>query len=79
MLLCTVDFYSKFLVMKKMGILAADDLIQMAKMIFPEGGLPKKIVSDGGTNFISETFREFSRLMNIQQSITSSIIVVRWF
>ena len=31
-----------------------------------------KIVSDAGTNFMSEKFKEFHSKMNIQQSITSS-------
>ena len=42
MLLCIVDYYSKFTVEKKMGSLAADDLVQMVKMIFAEYQHPKK-------------------------------------
>ena len=43
----------------------------MAKLIFPESGLPK-IVSDAGPNFTSEMFKEFCRNMIILQSISSS-------
>ena len=62
-----VDYYGKFPVVKKVDRLAADD-----KMIFAEYGLPKKIISDAGTPFTSETFKKFCRQMSIQQSITSS-------
>ena len=51
MLLCIVDYYSKFPVVMKVGTLAADDLLQMAKMTFAEYGLPKEILSDRGTKF----------------------------
>ena len=40
-------------------------------MIFAEYGLPKKIVSDTGTNIAAETFKDFYRKMKIQQTITS--------
>ena len=51
MLLCIVDYYSMFPIVKKVGSLAADDLVQVAKMIFVEYGLPKKMISDAGMNF----------------------------
>ena len=36
MLLCIIDYYSKFLIVKKVDDLVADDLLQMARMIFAE-------------------------------------------
>ena len=54
MLLCTVDNYSKLSIVK-MGSLAADGLVQTAKMIYAEYGLSTKIGSDAGTNFTSES------------------------
>ena len=48
-----VNHYSKFQGMK-MGSFAAADMVQIAKMVFAEHGVPKKIVSDAGTNFTSE-------------------------
>ena len=39
MLLCIVDYYSKFPIVK-VSSLAVDNLGQMAKMIFAEYGLP---------------------------------------
>ena len=37
----------------------ADSLILACKVIFSEFGLPKKIMSDAGGNFISDKFKEF--------------------
>ena len=56
----------------KVGSLAADDLVQIAKMVFAEYGLPEKIISNAGRNFTLDTFRELCRLISIQQSKTSS-------
>ena len=55
--LCIVDYHSKFPVIKMMKDLLADSLILECKIIFSEYGLPKKIMSDAGSNFISDTFK----------------------
>ena len=52
--------------------LSADNLIRIVKIVFAEFGLPKKILTDAGTNFILEHFTQFCRQLNIQQAITSS-------
>ena len=49
MLLCIVDYHSRFPVVKKGDNHAVDDLVQMTTMIFAEYGLPKKIISDTST------------------------------
>ena len=46
--------------------------MKTAKIAFKELGLQKKTVSDAGTNFTSDIFRQLCRKMNIKQSITSS-------
>ena len=57
-LLCIVDYYSKFHIVNKRAVnLHADDLVQAAKIVFTEFRLCKKIISDAGINFTSETFR----------------------
>ena len=38
-LLCIVDYYSRSPIVKKVSSLAADDLVQVTKMIFSEHGL----------------------------------------
>ena len=70
-ILCIVDYYSKFPVVKEMVSLSVHDLVQAAKMTFAEFGLPRKIVSNARMNLTSETFKEFCRKLNFQQSITS--------
>ena len=71
-LLCIVDYYNKFPVVKKVGSMSAEDLIQLTTFVFAEFGMPKKFVSDAGPNFISEQFKEFCRCSNIDQVVTLS-------
>ena len=71
-LFCFVEYHSKFPIVKKVNSLSADNLVQATQQIFAEYGLPKKIVSYVGTNFTSETFKDFCRKMNLQQTITLS-------
>ena len=40
----TTNYYSKFLIVKKMGSPAVDDLLEITKKKFAEYGLPKKII-----------------------------------
>ena len=70
-LLCTVHYHNKFPIMKKVNSLSADEVVQMAKMIFAKYGLPKKIVLDVSTNCMAETFKAFCRRMNMKQTIKS--------
>ena len=52
--------------------MCAESLILACKVIFLEYGLPKRIMSDAGGNFISEKFRQFCKFMNIEQVTSSS-------
>ena len=69
--LCTVDYHSKFPVIKKMEDISVDSLILACKFIFSEYGLPKKIMSDTGGNFISDKFKRFFQNLNIEQTLSS--------
>ena len=44
--------HSKFSVLKRTDGLLANDLLRVGKIVLTEFGLPKKTVSDAGTNFI---------------------------
>ena len=66
-LLYTVDYYCTSLIKTTDG-LSADSLIRAVKIVFEKFGLPKKIVSDAGINFISDKFRHFYRQLNIEQA-----------
>ena len=65
--LCIVDFHSKFPFVKRTEDMSAESLILACKVIFSEYGLPKRIMSDAGGNFISDKFRQFCKCMNIEQ------------
>ena len=58
-LLCIVDYYSKFMVVKKVESMSYEEVILATKVIFAEFGLHKTIVSDVGTNFVLEWFKEY--------------------
>ena len=47
------------MVIKQVEGFSADNVIKIGKIIFSEYGLPSKIVSDAGTNFVSEKSQDF--------------------
>ena len=49
-----IDYQSKFPVIKRMEGLSTESLIVTIKVIFVEYGIPCRLMSDAGTNFISE-------------------------
>ena len=57
--ICIVDYHSKFPVMERMEGLSAVSLIAAVKIIFVEYGIPHRIMSDAGSNFLSEKFKNF--------------------
>ena len=54
--LCVVDYHSKFPVIKKMEGLSEENLIATIKVIFAEYGILCRLMSDAGSNFVSEKF-----------------------
>ena len=61
-LLCIVDYYSKFPVVKKVKGMSAKDLVQTIKVVITEFGSPEKYYSDAGIIY-SEQFKEFCRCL----------------
>ena len=53
--------------------LSAENLIATIKIIFAEYGIPCKLMSDTGSNFISEKFKGFCSSLNIDQAVSSLI------
>ena len=70
--LCLVDYHSKFLVVKRMEGLSTENLIPTTKIIFAEYGIPHKIMSYTGTNFVSDKFKKFCSSLNIEQAVSSA-------
>ena len=63
---CIVDYDRKFPVIKEMENLSADSLILECNIIFSECQLPKKILKDTGSNFMSDKFETFCKDLNIE-------------
>ena len=59
--LCIIDYNSKLPVIKKLEGLSAESLITTTKIIFAEYGIPPKIMSDAGTNLVSDRFHQFCK------------------
>ena len=70
--LCIVDYHSKFPVIIRLEGLSTENLIATAKIIFAEYGIPCKLMSDAGTNFISDRFSKFCSSLNIKQAVSSA-------
>ena len=70
--LCIVDYNSKFPVVKRLEGLSADNLINAVKIIFAEYGIPWKIMSDVGSNFVPDRLQQFCKSINIEQVILSA-------
>ena len=52
--LCTLDYHSKFLIIRKTEDFSVDNLILACTVTFAEYGLPKKIIIDLSNNFVLE-------------------------
>ena len=70
--LCIIDNHSKFPVVKQMEGLSTESLIATTKVIFAEYGIPHRLMSDTGTNYVSEKFRSFWSRLNINQAVLSA-------
>lgn len=69
--LVTMDYYSKYLDIVKLGLTSSKAVIAKLKDIFAVHGIPGVIVSDNGPQFASREFSEFSKDWNFIH-ITSS-------
>ena len=59
MFLVVVDSHSKWLDVQIMQSITAEKTIEKLQSIFSTHGLPKQIVTDNGTSFTSEKFKQF--------------------
>ena len=70
--LCPVDYHSKFLMIKWVEGINTDNPIQTCKIIFSEYELLSRIVSDTGTNSVSQKFENFCKCLSIHHAMSSS-------
>ena len=67
--LCIVDYHSKFPVVKRLEVLSAESLATTIKVIFAEYGIPHKLMSDAGTNFVSDKFQKLCNIINVEHTV----------
>ena len=68
---CLIDCHSKLPVIKHVEDLSADILRETCKIIFSEYVIPRKIVSDVGTNFVFEKFQDFCICLSMHLAVSS--------
>ena len=73
MLDADIDYHSNFPVKKRMEGLSTENLTATTKVIFAEYRILHRLMSDAGTNFISERFRRFCSRINIEQAVSLEV------
>ena len=48
-----------------------ENLINTVKIIVTKYSIPRKIMSDAGTNFVSDRFQQFCKTINVEQAVPS--------
>ena len=69
--LLLVDYYSRFPVLCKLGSTTSKVLVQEMKAVFAELGAPNVIVSDGGRQYTSAEFKDFTKQWQIEHRVSS--------
>ena len=69
--LLIVDYYSRFPVLHKLGSTTSKVLVQEMKAVFAELGVPNVIVSDGGSQYTSAEFKDFTKHWQIEHGVSS--------
>ena len=69
--LLVVDYYSRFPVLCKLGSTTSRVLVQEMKAVFAELGVPNMIVSDGGPQYTSAEFKDFTKRWQIEHRVSS--------
>ena len=63
-----IDYFSWFPVVKQLQSLHSLSVIKHLKQLFTETGVPRCMVSDEGTQFMSQEFKDFIQSWKIEQS-----------
>lgn len=70
-MLITIDKYSDFFELDILNSLSATVLIEICKRNFSRHGIPQRVCSDNGTNFVNKQFEEFSRKWGFEHDTSS--------
>ena len=71
---CIVDYNSKCPVIKRLEGLSVESIVNTVKIIFAKYGILQKVMSDTGTNFMSDRFQQFCMTINIDQAVSLAYI-----
>ena len=66
-----VDYYSSFFEVNQLSSLSSERVIEVCKQHFARYGIPEIVISDNGTQYSSEQFRDFSEQYQFEH-VTSS-------
>ena len=69
--LLIVDYYSRFPILHKLSSTTSRVLVQEMKAIFAKVGVPNIIVSDGGPQYTSAEFKDFTKHWQIEHRVSS--------
>jgi hypothetical protein len=61
MCLIVVDYFSNYFEYEALSAATSGLVIRAMKQLFARYGIPEKLISDNGTQFVSEEFKKFSR------------------
>ena len=70
--LLLVDYYSRFPILCKLGSTTSKVLVQEMKAVFTKLGVPNLIVLDGGPQFTSAEFKDFTKQWQIEHRVSST-------
>ena len=66
-----VDYYSRYLEVMHLPDMTSKTVILKLKVLFGRYGIPYELVTDGGTQFTSNEFKEFSSAYSFRHSVSS--------
>ena len=69
--LIVVDYYSRYMVVRKLADIRAETVCNQFKVILDEFGIPDMIVADCGAQYMSESFKKKCRDANIDIQFSS--------
>ena len=61
-----VDYYSKYLLVRKLKDFSSQEIINLTKQIFGEQGIPERLICDNCLHFSSTLFKQFSRAQGFE-------------
>ena len=71
--LLLIDYYSKFPFVRKIPDITTNQVIKHMKLIFEDQGIPSKMITDSGSQYLSADFQNFSKLYAFEHIAVSPL------